>query len=221
MDLIDARRILGMLTAGAAEDTGRVWREATQQNWSPAEFVEFITEAFPELVLPHAATAADVAVAVYDATPTTTRGFVAVEGPLAPTERLQTSAAWALNARAGQEALEALAAIAERAIFDGFRDTITANADREPGARWARHASANACGWCRMLATREAVYTSAHAAGDGNRYHDHCHCMAVVVRPGQTYTPPPYVAQWDDDYKEARKISTDPAVIARLMTSPQ
>ena len=112
-------------------------------------------------------------------------------------------------------------AIAERAIFDGFRDTITANADREPGARWARHASANACGWCRMLATREAVYTSAHAAGDGNRYHDHCHCMAVVVRPGQTYTPPPYVAQWDDDYKEARKISTDPAVIARLMTSPQ
>lgn len=38
----------------------------------------------------------------------------------------------------------------------------------------------------------------------GEKYHDDCHCVAIEVREGQTYTPPDYVAQWSDDYLKAR-----------------
>ena len=47
---------------------------------------------------------------------------------------------------------------------------MLANVESEPGARWARYASANACGFCRMIATRHVgdnatFYTSEQAAG--------------------------------------------------------
>ena len=37
----------------------------------------------------------------------------------------------------------------------------------------------------------------------GDRYHDHCHCTAVPVRPGGSYQPPAYVEQWQKDYLDA------------------
>ncbi|MGC7358433.1 hypothetical protein RA989_21590, partial [Mycobacteroides abscessus subsp. massiliense] len=43
---------------------------------------------------------------------------------------------------------------AARALFNASRDTVLANVAAEPGARWARHASANACSFCRLMATR-------------------------------------------------------------------
>ena len=38
----------------------------------------------------------------------------------------------------------------------------------------------------------------------GEKYHDHCHCIAVAVRPGKSYEPPSYVEQWEADYRRAR-----------------
>lgn len=105
----------------------------------------------------------------------------------------------------------------DRDLRNISRDTVLHNATTE-GARWYRYASASACGFCRMLATRGAVYASAKAAGEGNRYHDHCHCLAVVVRPGDSYTEMPYVAEWRKDYKEARKAGlSKPGEIANHM----
>jgi hypothetical protein len=37
----------------------------------------------------------------------------------------------------------------------------------------------------------------------GDKYHDHCHCLPIEVHAGQTYEPPPYVAQWEDEYRKA------------------
>lgn len=37
----------------------------------------------------------------------------------------------------------------------------------------------------------------------GDKYHDKCHCIAVEVRPGQRYTPPSYVDEWNEEYKAA------------------
>ncbi|MFI9507563.1 hypothetical protein [Nocardia sp. NPDC052566] len=39
----------------------------------------------------------------------------------------------------------------------------------------------------------------------GERYHDHCHCQAKEVRPGQIYTPPDYVQEWEAAYIKATR----------------
>lgn len=208
-------------------------------------FRRFVIDAFPDVVLPYAAAAAEIGVEFYDAAPTTTTGFVPVAVPLPPVERLTKSAEWALNTGRGLAALTLMQGSGQRAMADGVRDTVIENVGRERGALWARHASANACAFCRMLATRTgsgkgALYTSESSAvtvggrgkdvstnftADGRRkrggqgkgvkargtqalgdkFHDHCHCVAVMVRPGQSYTPAPYVDEWREQYRQARK----------------
>lgn len=51
----------------------------------------------------------------------------------------------------------------------------------------------------------------------GEKYHDHCFCVAVAVRPGRSYEPPAYMAKWDDEYAKARANagSGDPKKILR------
>lgn len=108
----------------------------------------------------------------------------------------------------------------QRLIADQGRATIVENVDRDTGATgWARHASANACTFCRLLATRGAVYKSRDAAATvggrssggvrtrtrgksplGARYHDACRCIAVPVFGGETYEEAPYVKAWRDSY---------------------
>lgn len=141
------------------------------------------------------------------------------------------------------ELIDRLTGPVQRYVNDAARDTLSENADRE-GMRWARHASANACAFCRMLATRLAVFTSEEAAAQvvgrgqdmtlserraraagrtrrdrgrfmaggrrtrgtralGEKYHDNCHCIPVPVRAGDVYEPPPYVAEWDQQYIDA------------------
>lgn len=49
----------------------------------------------------------------------------------------------------------------------------------------------------------------------GDKYHDHCRCLAVEIRPGKSYEPAPYVEKWNEDYVAARKAagSGDPKKI--------
>ncbi|OBA62194.1 hypothetical protein A5780_19235 [Nocardia sp. 852002-20019_SCH5090214] len=39
----------------------------------------------------------------------------------------------------------------------------------------------------------------------GDKYHDRCHCIAVEVRPGSEYQPPPHVQKWDEAYVAATR----------------
>ncbi|MGW6698849.1 VG15 protein [Nocardia sp. NPDC055049] len=113
--------------------------------------------------------------------------------------------------------LERLIGAGERHINNASRQTITENADEE-GVRWARHAEPDACAFCRMLATRGAIYLSEADASRvtggadqrvrgnqklGEAYHDRCNCMAVPDRPGSPYVPPDYVDGWIDEYEQA------------------
>lgn len=53
---------------------------------------------------------------------------------------------------------------------------------------WRRVAEANACSFCRMLASKGAAYTSresANVTSSGQKYHLHCHCYAEVVFSSQ------------------------------------
>ena len=97
-------------------------------------------------------------------------------------------------------------------MFDESRRTVRDNANRE-GVKYTRHASMNACGFCRMLATRVLTRSEPGAPGlyvsratarrnahrfDDVRGHDSCKCVVVAVRSG--YEPPSYVHDWVDDY---------------------
>lgn len=233
--------ILSQIGRLAEQDLASLWARASEL--PSDEFREFVTEAFPELADPFAALASETATAWYDETPSVSN-YIAEAGPLPVAAQLQASATWALGAT-GTDGLSRLEGTLQRAVFDAARDTVLFNIGREPGARWARHASANACAFCAMMATRGAVYTSKAAAQGvvgrgkemtlaerriraaggtryegrtaaggveargklnlGKKYHDKCHCIAVEVRPGQSYEPPDYVQKWDEAYIQASR----------------
>lgn len=193
-------------------DVHKLWSHS--QGMSESQFKSFIVQTYPETVSPYIALSADMATDWYDrSAPDLT--YQAIPADLPPVEQLEASASWALTTDTDwDKAFKLLAGSAQRAVFNGARNTVVFNASREKGARWARHASFNACRFCQMLATRGAVYHSEASAGgivnrgDGSgtgKYHDHCHCIAVMIRPGQDYQPAPYIADWDKDYRRAVK----------------
>ncbi|ALF01383.1 head maturation protease [Mycobacterium phage Enkosi] len=137
------------------------------------------------------------------------KAFVPEVAPLPARSQLAASGRWALLQR---DPVNALRGSLTRSVFDQSRRTVLDNADRE-GVKWARYASANACGFCRMLATRALTEGSrgapglykTKAAASRNphpliRGHDHCKCLAVPVRSGG-YSPPEYVHDWLADYE--------------------
>lgn len=170
----------------------------------------FISEAFPELIDPFLAATAEATAGVYDELPAAPGGFVATGGDLLPRGLLAAKGRIGLLERSPRDAL---AGIGDQLLHRQSRETMVANAVRE-NVRWGRHASASACGWCRMLATRGAVYGSAELAESS---HPRCHCMAVPARNGR-YEEAPYVEQWREDYAQARRDgATTPGQIANAM----
>lgn len=197
----ERQRILADLSTLAIRDLVGLWRRATRAD---VEFAALILAAFPEIATTYATVAGELAAAWYaEAAPKLAYQPVAAAPPAM--EALSKSAQWALGAD-GDAALSRMSGTLQRAVFDGARRTTVANVENESGAAWARYASANACEFCRMLATRGAAYRSRATA---LRAHDRCHCIAVEVRPGDTYEPPPYVEQWEDQYQQARSAAAD------------
>lgn len=167
------------------------------------------------------------------------RPYRAVVGPLATKAQTDALAGWSTGALYGaspqqEAALTALQGGLQRLLTNADRDTILANIAGDPvRTRYARHASANACAFCAMLATRGAVYLSKESAlgvvgrgtekrKDGTRldnlrkgvrargkqalgegFHDHCHCTEVPVFEGQDYEPAPYIKRFVDAYAAA------------------
>lgn len=75
---------------------------------------------------------------------------------------------------------------------------------------WARVPQGKACVFCTMLASRGFAYTSADAAGhgEGNKYHDDCHCRVIPSWGKQTlagYDPDKY----KDMYESAKRMAAD------------
>ena len=198
--------LLSDLVAVAISDLVGLWRQATLAD---VDFAQFLIEAFPQIAATYAVVAADLATDWYEqSAPRLSYRPVPAEIDM---DALTGSARWALGAQ-GDAALDRLSGSMQRAVFNGSRETTLLNVEAEAGATWARHASANACPWCRMMATRGAVYLSSETA---MKSHDYCHCVAVEARPGQSYEPPPYVAKWEEEYIRARDLadSGDPKAI--------
>src|SRR5690606_1703614 len=80
------------------------------------------------------------------------------------------------------------AAAVDRLVQNGARGDlwVTAEKDREVLAYARVSRTGTPCGWCAMLISRGPVYKTAGAAtfgldGEGDRYHDNCHCYAEPV----------------------------------------
>lgn len=101
----------------------------------------------------------------------------------------------------------------DRLVLGAGRDTVlrAVEEDREAVA-FARAAALGACAFCKLMASRGAVYTSAGAAGqdaddqfrgEGTaKFHDWCSCVIVPVFRGQRFELSPQAARWDEIYRE-------------------
>lgn len=99
-------------------------------------------------------------------------------------------------------ALERLQGATQRLVQDAGRQTIVDNVERDPsGPGWARMPIGKTCQFCRMLASRGAVYTSRDRAlfkEEGGKYHDWCDCEPVPVWTDADlpYDPQPYLDEY-------------------------
>lgn len=101
-----------------------------------------------------------------------------------------------------QKALSRAAGGLTRLIRQSGRETIIENVLEDPRAtRWARAASAGACAFCAMLATRGAAYTSEESASFSA--HDWCNCEAVPVFEGTDVERPSFYSDYEDAYDKA------------------
>ena len=238
MDPAELRSALADLNTVMQIDLLALWRAIDGQD---VEVLRTVLQAeVPDVVDPYLSAAGDITADWYEAQ-APRLAYTATPAPLPPRERLETTARWAAGSvlsRSSVSPLDLLSGSMQRALFDESRRTVLDNAQAERGARWARHASANACEFCRMVATRGAVYASEASAtrvggrgvdvstnvgrrrgrraggrrsrgsqAIGSRYHDHCRCIAVPVRPGTSYEPPSYVEEWEAEYTRARKAA--------------
>lgn len=208
----ERRFVLDRLTGLAVNDIRRLWRAAEQLNTDTA-FAAYIAQAFPDVVAPYEALAAQFSATAFENDfPTITTP--AIEAAPMAASQLSTSAQWALTAT-GTAAIDRMAGTAQRAIYLGDRDTTTANANRH-GMRWVRVARPDACAFCRLLASRTANGDTYSGAGverkinpdtkkpyrdgrmttvvagrqrgsrkQGSEYHDHCHCTAKAIPSGE------------------------------------
>lgn len=117
-------------------------------------------------------------------------------------DRLRSSAQWALGAD-GDAALDRLTHTTQRAVYDGARGTTLENVKRT-NSRWARDARADACAFCRMLATRTEKYLYRSRDTAAAKTHDDCHCIPIEVPDPNSYELPDHAQQWQDEYLKAR-----------------
>jgi hypothetical protein len=210
----ERRFILDNLTRLAEADIQRMWRAAELQ--TDVEFAAYVTRAFPEIVDPYQQMAAQLGATFFEEDfPEIVKAPLLV--PPLPPEQLATSAQWALGGD-GVEAISRMAGTAQRAIYDGERNTTALNASRN-GMRWVRVARPDACAFCRLLASRaasESQYNSERNAlfrSNGKKYHDDCHCTASAIPRGEnamdylSTTEPQFAdlaAEWNNEYNKAR-----------------
>ena len=147
---------LAELAARSGEATDRLLARISAL--SPAEARAFITDAYPALLTPYMAASAQLTTQWYAEQPVAdakpgAKVFVPTPAPLAQASQLAISGRWALTQTAPTVALQGNAT---RQVLNASRQTVEFNA-RAEGARWIRKAKPNACGFCKMLATRAAL----------------------------------------------------------------
>lgn len=218
------------VSALALAELLRFWRGVDGEDAIPAAVA--VREFLPDLVDGYAPLSSEIAASFYDEARSAAgvRGsFLADLAPGRSMDALQRMISWAVAPLFRSDpktqvaapdtglALSRLSGGTQLEIAESARDTIQHNGENDPAiARFARHASANACAFCALMATRGAVYRTAAAAGNGNKYHAHCHCVAYPVFEGEVDESPAYVTDWERAYRAARKAAKRAGVMPDL-----
>lgn len=104
--------------------------------------------------------------------------------------------------------------VAQKLVADQGRATTRQAVDRDREAvAYARAAALGGCAFCKLMASRGAVYKNARTAGrdanekftgDGSvvKFHDNCHCVVIPVFRGQQFALSAHAAEWDRIYRE-------------------
>lgn len=104
-----------------------------------------------------------------------------------------------LDVRLDQAAKKA-EAVTQKLVTDQGRGTVQEAVRRDRLATaWARSAALGACAFCKLLATRGAVYKQDTA---DFRAHDNCNCGIVPVFRGQLFELSDHAREWERLYRE-------------------
>lgn len=200
-----------------------------------------VREAVPVLVAEYGAQAASLSADFYDearyaALGAAATAYTATLAPTPPEDFVQDALGWALAPLFAPETPDPATTMRRTAgklqglVTGTGRDTIERNAAADPvGTRYMRHASANACAFCRMLALDNTYLTAESATrvvGEvdprelsrtmrgqrgsqplGEKYHDNCRCTAVPIFPGEAEERAPYVDEWREQYDVAARAT--------------
>lgn len=167
------------LTTLAQAELVTAWRSVDLAD--PEAVAGTLREVLPDLAAVYSLAGATLAADFYESLRDAARiggSFAASLADTVSPERVQALVGWGtaplFPPRGGTQptveadpdkALSRLSGGLQRVVANADRDTIASNAERDPAdATWARHASANACAFCALLATRGAVYASESAA---------------------------------------------------------
>lgn len=126
---------------------------------------------------------------------------------VASTENLERDAARMRWASIQPAAMANLVGILDELVKNRARETMQVSA-QESGLRFARvPTGAKTCAFCRMLASRGAVYLTRQSASmhAGAAYHGHCSCVPVPVRGPQDYPSGYDPDEYLDEYLAARR----------------
>ncbi len=160
---------------------------------TPQQILAQLLEAMPELVGYFADGSSTLAADLFDDlrdAADVRRLFRADPVVLDRTQKIRNAVVWAMSGseESRQTSAQRLAHIAQQEVARPYRDTILQNSHRDPeSVGWKRITSPGACGFCRMLAHRGAVYrrdTAQFAA-----HWPECHCTAAPVFRGGVLGP--------------------------------
>lgn len=176
----DYRAGIDELVKLASTDLDVLWRRVS----SAAEAGDALASILPDLVQTYGSAAGTLAAEWYEdvRAMVVDDPFRAIVADLPDVGRTNSLAEWSTQPLRQPEpddaaALARLKGGMQRIIANAGRETVMGSAIADPAsAGWKRLASSMACGFCRMLADRGAVYS--HRSVDFGA-HDHCGCMAI------------------------------------------
>lgn len=159
------RQQLDMVNRMAMEDLLDFMRVVS--GMAPDQARSYLLEAIPVLVDTYGGAASELSVAWWDDLFEGVEGVPATVVPTPPpVEQLTAQVRWGtapLYSAASGDPTMRLASMVQQHIFGTQRNTVVDNS-RLLGVRYARHARGDACGFCRVVASRGAVYGSSARA---------------------------------------------------------
>lgn len=164
------RRAQAALSSRAVADLRKVWPRLLTM--SPDKTAEALALVLAEVTDKYGSASAAIAAEWFEEMRDTAGmagSFRASAAAMPSTERLEVLARWGVGPLFGASpdpvtALHMVSGGLSRQVLGAGRDTLMQSIASDPASpRYARHASANACAFCALLATRGAVYTSQSA----------------------------------------------------------